>query len=565
MRLGGPVLAATLLACTALAAAPGEKPASSCVACHGQLDDSLVEPLHGWEQDVHYEVGLGCESCHGGDPSPELADDPEAAMSLARGFKPAPDRLSVPGFCADCHADSTFMSRYDPQARVDQLAEYRNSVHGRLNAGGDPRPATCIDCHGIHGIRPVDSPDAPVFAPNVPETCARCHADAALMAPYGIPTDQYDDYLGSAHAAALIERDDTAAPACNDCHGNHGATPPGIQSVANVCGQCHGREAKLFRTSIKKDLFKGLEVAECTVCHGNHRIVHPTSELFRSGSAPAVSVGEVTSTEPFSAVLGELEPGEIATAEWSVVLRPHTAADDERLVHHVSVRAGDGLPVEIDATVLPGSTLTPEEPRQASSPELSVTLRVEPLSGVPVQEGDALRYRIEIEARGTAALPPVRVDDRPGAAVHPVAGSVCLTCHSEGDECDAATAEMYGALSTTSRRLREAETLLGQVARAGMDVDEVIFDLNSRGQTAVVEASALIHSFDPTRLVARAEEGREVANEAYAAGEAAREEWQYRRQGLAVSLVLIVLVLVGLGLKIRELDRRRRQARAHGS
>jgi hypothetical protein len=58
-------------------------------------------------------------------------------------------------------------------------------------------------------------------------------------------------------------------------------------------------------------------------------------------------------------------------------------------------------------------------------------------------------------------------------------------------------------------------------------------------------------------MIARAGEAREVADESHSAGGDALDEYQYRRRGLAVSLVLIALVLVGLALKIREIDRTR--------
>jgi hypothetical protein len=146
-----------------------------------------------------------------------------------------------------------------------------------------------------------------------------------------------------------------------------------------------------------------------------------------------------------------------------------------------------------------------------------------------------------------------------------VEGSVCLTCHSLGDECDQATEEMYAALSETRRSLRTADTELRAVERAGMDVGDVLFKLGSEGQTAAVEASALIHSFDPGRVVERAEEGEAVATSALEAAAAARAEIQFRRRGLAISLVLIALVLLGLYLKIREIDRVRVRQRLEAS
>jgi hypothetical protein len=547
---------ALVLACLCAAAVPGSSIAvatpSSCVACHGQLDGSMAEPVTLWSVDVHGAAGLGCEACHGGDPSPALAGDAEGAMTPARGFVPAPDRLGVPDFCARCHSDPAFMKRFNPQVRVDQLAEYRTSVHGRRNASGDPLPATCIDCHGAHGIRAVQSPESPVYATRVPETCGRCHADAAFMAPYGIQVDQLERYRRSAHADALLERGDTAAPACNDCHGNHGAAPPGVASVAFVCGQCHGREAVLFAASPKKELFGNLELGECTVCHEHHDVRHPTPELFHGGSAPETSTGRVTAADPLVVEIDALAAGAPARVSWRVALRPHLSADDARLAHGVEVQADGTAPLEIDATVRPGDRPGDEPPRRATADALEAELTIVPLSGSPAEAGDALA--LELRVSTTRALRAVRIRDRPGAGVDPLAGSICLTCHSPGDPCDRASEEMYTALSSLDLDLRRAAARLKRAEIAGMEVSTARFELKSGGTTSAVEARALIHAFDPPRLLARTAEGRTVASAALAAGESALAELQYRRRGLAVSLVLVVLVLVGLYLKIRQLN-----------
>jgi predicted CXXCH cytochrome family protein len=103
------------------------------------------------------------------------------------------------------------------------------------------------------------------------------------MQGYQIPTDQYAKYKKSVHAKALYVRQDLSAPTCNDCHGNHGATPPGIASVANVCGQCHMRQAELFRASPHKAAFDQKELGECLRCHSNHEIAKPSDQMLGTG------------------------------------------------------------------------------------------------------------------------------------------------------------------------------------------------------------------------------------------------------------------------------------------
>lgn len=256
---------------------------TSCVTCHAQLDGAALEPTTHTAEDVHFQKGLSCHNCHGGNPAAGADGDPFAAHDEGMGFAGKPSRTSVPAFCAKCHADAAYMKSFDPKQRVDQLSEYLTSEHGRLVTAGDARAAVCIDCHGAHGILPVRDPRAAVHPLKVADTCGRCHSDTALMSTFGIRTDQKSAYETSVHAQALHGKGDLSAPTCNDCHGSHGAAPPGVQNVANVCGSCHGREATLFREIEAK---RGLDLEaciQCVVCHSNHAVKPPVPEMLGVG------------------------------------------------------------------------------------------------------------------------------------------------------------------------------------------------------------------------------------------------------------------------------------------
>lgn len=250
---------------------------SSCIDCHSGLDDPrLSAPAKLFPNDVHNGRGLSCNDCHGGDPN-----DPtkEGAKDPRKGYLGKPKKLDIPAYCGKCHSDANLMKRFNPSLRVDQEREYYTSVHGQLLKKGDERVATCISCHSVHGIRAVNDPLSSVYALNVAKTCASCHANADYMRPFGIPTDQFEKYSLSVHAKALNDKQDLSAPTCNDCHGNHGATPPGIASVANVCGQCHARQAELFQNSPHKAVFDQKQLAECVTCHSNHGIAQPVDQM----------------------------------------------------------------------------------------------------------------------------------------------------------------------------------------------------------------------------------------------------------------------------------------------
>ncbi len=255
---------------------------STCISCHKQLDGAGLEPTKHLD-DIHFQRGLSCHDCHGGDPAKGGDDDPSAAHDERKGWG-KPTRLQIPAFCAKCHADAAYMKTFNPATRVDQLSEYRTSLHGKRNAAGDDKTAVCIDCHGVHGIRAIKDPRSTVHPTQVADTCAHCHNNAELMARYDLPTNQPTAYKTSVHARALYEKGDLSAPTCNDCHGSHGAAPPGLQTVAQVCGSCHTREGSLYRETEKKK--KGLNLTpaiQCVTCHDNHAVQMPSDDMLGVG------------------------------------------------------------------------------------------------------------------------------------------------------------------------------------------------------------------------------------------------------------------------------------------
>ena len=244
---------------------------NTCLECHLQLDDALQAPALKIKDDVHSKNGLSCSSCHSGDPT---ESDAELSMNAKKGFIGTPNALQIPEFCGKCHSDPAYMRKYNPSLQTDQLDQYKTSHHGQLNRKGDRMAAQCVSCHGVHDILGSKDPRSKVYSKNVPSTCGNCHSNAKYMASYKIATDQFDKYEKSVHGMALLQRGDTGAPACNDCHGNHAAMPPGITSIGRVCYQCHLAEGELFNASPHKEAFDAMGEAECAFCHGNHDI-HP--------------------------------------------------------------------------------------------------------------------------------------------------------------------------------------------------------------------------------------------------------------------------------------------------
>lgn len=548
MLLAALVVAATVTAAKApvAATAPVAHGPSSCVTCHnGEMFDAQAHAkIAKFKDDVHAQAGLSCEDCHGGNPAETT--DPMAAMDpkfKANPFVGAPKRADIPTFCGKCHSSADFMKRYNPAARVDAVTEYKSSVHGQLLAKGDPNVATCIDCHSVHNIKGKASPDSPVYPTHVAETCSRCHSDQKRMASYNIPTDQFARWQISVHANAMFVKGDLTAPTCNDCHGNHGATPPGVESVSFVCGNCHMREAELFRKSAKHDgwtqhntyLASGSKCAdchndargkltvarfdECVTCHENHGIVRPSVAMI--GNLPDVPCAFCHEGTGLLATL-VAEPKkklshyhELRDSLLASAARQHLTGDArfdwlvdqaQQLPTHRLPATGDGQP----------SALRPEFARLFEKFRIGKT-----------------HYTFK-----DAAGRPVNVAVRR-----------CSDCHVDNNANATVLSDATRGLTSMIAR---AERIQLAAHRGGVETREARTELDSAVDNDI-ELETLVHTFGGPEVKAKEKEGLQHAKAALLSAQHSLDELDYRRTGLFIALGFIVLVLVALTLKIRGL------------
>ncbi len=136
---------------------------SRCADCHFANPGS-VSPSHlsDWDTGAHGRRDVGCETCHGGDPTSfETFVAHRDIVSRANPASPV-RRSNLPRTCGSCHAGP--------------LVQFQKSKHYELLRAGDRDVPTCTTCHGeAAGVRL--SPKA------LGAQCAQCHG-AGKIAPH---------------------------------------------------------------------------------------------------------------------------------------------------------------------------------------------------------------------------------------------------------------------------------------------------------------------------------------------------------------------------------------------
>jgi hypothetical protein len=83
---------------------------NTCISCHQGLGGKHAEITADWVESVHAARGVGCVSCHGGDPNQA---DMEASMSPDAGYLGPLPKDRIPGLCGSCHTRVDLMRPYD--------------------------------------------------------------------------------------------------------------------------------------------------------------------------------------------------------------------------------------------------------------------------------------------------------------------------------------------------------------------------------------------------------------------------------------------------------------------
>jgi predicted CXXCH cytochrome family protein len=133
---------------------------------------------------------------------------------------------------------------------------------------------------------------------------------------------------------------------------------------------------------------------------------------------------------------------------------------------------------------------------------------------------------------------------------------VCQGCHTGQDNGGKTAAAMRESIERLRDDFDKARATLLNAEHAGMEVSQPIFELNG-AKTALVKARAAIHVFDLQTVKNEVEPGLEIAKNARARGLKALDELQFRRKGLAISVLIILALIIALIIKIRRLEGKR--------
>jgi len=334
------LIALLLIFSAFIASAPYGQSTQECLECHESYKDNAEKTYDGiLKQSIHAD--MECIDCHTAItelPHEDSVNDvkcgechaDEALAYVSHGRKtlaeciddipccydchgthdilPSTDKAShtnpqnLPATCGNCHENLDLTKRHE--ILYGKAVEvYRSSVHGKAAMGGIYLAATCNDCHSTaetaHRILGPGNSESSINHFNIPRTCGKCHQNVEK------------DYWEGIHGK-LVERGETDAPVCTDCHGEHGiispSNPESRVSPSRVaeatCAPCHesARLNEKYGTPTRRletwvDSYHGLKskagdltVANCSSCHGGHRILPHTD------STSSIYAGNLQST-----------------------------------------------------------------------------------------------------------------------------------------------------------------------------------------------------------------------------------------------------------------------------
>lgn len=160
---------------------------NNCVTCHAGLTEPVGVSAHfyEWRNSKHEKQGVGCEKCHGGDPTSKSMTTAHTGV-LAPTF--AQSKLhpkNLPTTCSACHQGVT--DAFTKSAHYQKLQE--SSV-----------APSCTNCHHHMATSVITWP------PDTAALCAKCHSSNGVASQYTkIPTQAGETIAAFSRADGIVE------------------------------------------------------------------------------------------------------------------------------------------------------------------------------------------------------------------------------------------------------------------------------------------------------------------------------------------------------------------------
>ncbi len=245
-------------------------PNKKCNKCHADAneDEKVWEYEDGTINFIYVDPEVIKGSVHG----EQNCNGCHTNVTLTKGEHD--ERLPITVSCVRCHQKSLEMQKGNPDPKYKRLKvvqkqvdSYMHSIHALSNLDDQSRTnAACYDCHDAHNIGTLGSEQRAEYRLKNPEVCGRCHEE------------QKKDYMTSIHGREVLDKKNSDAAVCSDCHSDHEIESPENDSmkltIIKNCGSCHENSLKTYMSSYHGQVSQlgYTHTAKCYDCHGAHKL-----------------------------------------------------------------------------------------------------------------------------------------------------------------------------------------------------------------------------------------------------------------------------------------------------
>ena len=257
---------------------------NSCATCHGEADLwegetlRLYVPHDSLANDVHWNNGVNCHDCHGGDPS---SFDVPQAHGIADPEEEAAEEEAAEEEAAEEEAaeeEATEEEAAEEEATEEEATEEEATEEEATEEEATEEEATEEEAaeDEEEEEEEEDVIDFRATMDEVRQVCGNCHKDQLTAVRMGVHQK----------AGEKDERGAGTIMTCGKCHGEkvHGMlakddtrSPVFLDNQIETCGECHEEYLATYKESVHGlGLSESglLVTASCADCHGAHDIYY---------------------------------------------------------------------------------------------------------------------------------------------------------------------------------------------------------------------------------------------------------------------------------------------------